>query len=80
MQTSALLGAKTPDFSKLMVCSRGQRGVTSADKGRGQFCTDVLYGRSFTKIVKAEGCTLLELQTAALCYKKLKHLNFLLIR
>jgi len=26
MRTSALFGAKTPDFSKLMVCPHGQGG------------------------------------------------------
>jgi len=43
MRTSALFGAKTPDFSKFMMCPHGQgeRGLEPvrkfSDKGRGQF-------------------------------------------
>jgi len=55
MRTSALFGAKTPDFSKFMVCSHGQgeRWLSQcghfSDKGErvnfSRFSADVLYGR-----------------------------------
>jgi len=49
MRTSALLGAKTSDFSKFMVCPHGQGGIetvrTFCGQGGGDQFFVILYGR-----------------------------------
>jgi len=61
MRTSALFGAKTPDFSKFMASPYGQRrGVEPLQTFFGQgggghflrFCADVFFGRPIFNLMK----------------------------
>jgi len=45
MRTYALFGAKTSDFSKVMVCAHGQGGVNFS-----RYCADALYGRPLISV------------------------------
>jgi len=57
VRTSALFGAKKL-FSKSVMCPHGHGGCASADFfgqwGRGQFFSDVFYGRPLIKNLKIE--------------------------